>query len=40
MFRLDAAVMLAVVFLSGDAGPDLVSPVVRRVDELAAMLAS
>jgi hypothetical protein len=40
VFRLDAAVMLAVVFLSGDAGPELVSGMVRRVNELAAMLAS
>jgi aminoglycoside phosphotransferase (APT) family kinase protein len=40
IFRLDAAVMLAVVFLSGDAGPELVAAMVRRVDELAALVAS
>jgi hypothetical protein len=40
IFRLDAAVMLAVVFLSGGAGPELVSGRVRRVDELAALVAS
>lgn len=40
IFRLDAAVMLAVVFLSGDADPELTAGMVRRVDELAAMVVS
>jgi hypothetical protein len=40
IFRLDAAVMLAVVFLSESADPELVSGMIRRVDELAGMVAS
>jgi aminoglycoside phosphotransferase (APT) family kinase protein len=40
IFRLDAAVMLALVFLSEGADPELVSGMVRRVDELAGVLAS
>jgi aminoglycoside phosphotransferase (APT) family kinase protein len=40
IFRLDAAVMLALVFLSEGADPELASGMVRRVDELAAMVTS
>jgi hypothetical protein len=40
IFRLDAAVMLALVFLSEDADPDKAPGMIRRVDELAGMAAS
>jgi hypothetical protein len=40
LFRLDAAVMLALVFMSEGTDRELVPGIVHRVDELAAMVAS